>query len=250
MTQYGKLCSEFYDLDKPEARPDALEYYLDCAHRCEGPILEPMCGTGRYLLPLLAAGFDIEGTDSSSDMLTLCHARAKALGLTPKLHQGYLEQLDLFRAFGLIFIPSGSFCLLTNEEQVRACLARIHAALLPNGSFVVEVERAGMITPSLSGTWEGRWLERADGSKLIQSWLRQYSGVEGIARHIHRYELVSDGRLVATEFEDLAVKHYERDEFHAFLQNAGFTDIHCYRPYEQVPPDDEDEGLLFECRKA
>lgn len=250
MTQYGTLASEFYDLDKPEARPDALECYLEYARGCIGPILEPMCGTGRYLLPLLAKGFDIEGTDSSASMLKLCRSRADALGLNPTLHEGCLEQLEVTRPFGLVFVPSGSFSLLTDDARVRTCLTRIHAALMPGGRFVVEVERAGMIVPSLSGTWEGRWLERADGSKIIQSWLRQYSGVEGIARHIHRYELVSNGQLSATEFEDFAVKHYELEEFTTLLTNAGFTDIHCYKPYERVALDDEDEGLLFDCRKA
>jgi ubiquinone/menaquinone biosynthesis C-methylase UbiE len=250
MIQYGKLCSEFYDLDKPDARPDALECYLDYAKRSAGPILEPMCGTGRYLLPLLAQGLDIEGTDASSDMLALCQQRGKQLGLSPTLHCGRLEALELPRCFGLVFIPSGSFSLLTRERDAVQCLDRVFKALLPGGTFVVEVERAGFIEPSLSGAWEGRWLVRPDGAKLIQSWLQQYSGVEGIARSIHRYELVSDGKLVTTEFEDFEVKHYEPEAFASLLENAGFAEIRCLSPYERCPARDDDEGLLFECRKV
>jgi hypothetical protein len=208
-----------------------------------------MCGTGRYLLPLLAHGFDVEGMDCSDEMLFFCRLRAQTLHLTPTLHTGYLEKLSLNRAFGLVYIPSGSFSLLTDIELVKASLSSVYATLAPGGTFVVEVERAGVILPSQSGTWEGRWLYRTDGSKIIQSWLRQYSGVEAIARHIHRYELVTDGRLVATEFEDFSIKHYEPDEFDALLGQAGFTRIRCYKPYTQLPIDVEDEGLMFECRK-
>ena len=44
---------------------DAYDFYLSYAKEANGPILEPMCGTGRFLLPLLAAGFKIEGFDAS-----------------------------------------------------------------------------------------------------------------------------------------------------------------------------------------
>ena len=250
MSQYGKLGSEFYDLDKPEARYDALEYYVNCARSCRGRILEPMCGTGRYLLPMVADGLPVEGLDSSSEMLKHCKARAQTLGLTPVLHEGKLEDFSPPHRYELIIIPSGSFSLLTDARIVKVCLERLHALLEQNGRLVVEVERAGFIEPSLSGTWEGRWLERRDGSKIIQSWLRQYSGVEGIARYIHRYELVSEGRLIETEFEDFVVKHYELAEFSTLLEKAGFSNIHCFRPYENVPPDESDEGLLFECTRT
>lgn len=250
MTPYGKLSAEFYDLDKPEARPDALEWYLDYAKRVGGPILEPMCGTGRYLLPLLTERLDVEGLDSSIEMLRHCRTRATALGVVPILHEGRLEDFVAERPYALAFIPSGSFSLLTNEKLVRRCLERLYALLRPGGSFVVEVERAGLIEPSLSGTWEGRWLERADGAKILQSWLRQYSGVEGIARYVHRYELVEQGRLVESEFEDFAVKHYEPDEFSGLLAQAGFTKIRCFKPYENTAPGVDDDGLLFECVRA
>jgi SAM-dependent methyltransferase len=249
MTQYGRLCTQFYALDKPEAPADALDFYLQYAKRCDGPILEPMCGTGRFLLPLLARGFDIEGTDLSPDMLGLCRDAVRAAGLHTALHLGRLEELTLERHFGLVLIPSGSFSLLTDGAVVRSSLERIHAALRPGGTFVVEVERAGMIQPTTSGTWEGRWLRLEDGSTLILSWLQQYSGVQGVARSIHRYELVQDGHLVATEVEDFAVKHYEPEAFESLLRTAGFTDIRCLQPYSQEPPDEADEGLVFECRR-
>ena len=55
MDSYKKLCTQFYDIDKPTAPPDALEFYLQYALKAQGPILEPMCGTGRFLVPMLRA---------------------------------------------------------------------------------------------------------------------------------------------------------------------------------------------------
>jgi len=69
---YGKLCTQFYDLHKPQAQEESLQYYISCAKRCFGPILEPMCGSGRYLIPMMEQGFSIQGFDSSPSMLEAC----------------------------------------------------------------------------------------------------------------------------------------------------------------------------------
>ena len=50
---YLNLCTEAYDLSKPNPPEDAYAFYRDYAISANGPILEPMCGTGRFLLPLL-----------------------------------------------------------------------------------------------------------------------------------------------------------------------------------------------------
>lgn len=47
-TAYQSLCTQYYDLDKPEAPQDILEYYAAYAAQVKGPILEPMSGSGRF----------------------------------------------------------------------------------------------------------------------------------------------------------------------------------------------------------
>jgi hypothetical protein len=50
---YQGLCSQFYDLDKPEAPPDEVDFYADAIAAADGQALEAMCGSGRLLIPLL-----------------------------------------------------------------------------------------------------------------------------------------------------------------------------------------------------
>ena len=253
MTAYGSLCTEFYDIDKPEPPPDAFDFYLAEAERARGAILEPMCGNGRFLLPLLARGFDIEGSDASPQMLAACRARAQQLGLQPALKEERLEQLSSKRRFGLIFIPSGSFCLITDETAALSGLVRVRELLAPNGRFIVEIERRDRTRCSeLSGTWGGRWITRADGAKIVLSWLSQYVAPTGISSSLHRYELVKDGRLLAQEFEDLELKLYELSEFRELLLRAGFTGIQALTPYSLEPVDehssaDAEDGVIFVC---
>jgi len=249
MSQYGKLSTEFYDLDKPEAPPDALDFYAAFAAEARGPIHEPMCGSGRFLLPLLAQGHDISGSDTSVSMLEACRARAEPLGLAPRLTEQPLAELRCSPPPALIFIPSGSFGLLIDDASVMAALARVSQVLAAGGTFLVEAERLLPIEPASSGAWGGRWVERPDGAKLILSWLTQYSGSASVTTSMHRYELVKDTQLVATEYEEFRVRSYEPAEFRRLLERVGFEDIEMLKPYERSPADDSDDAIVFACRK-
>ena len=50
MNSYRRLCTEFYDIDKPRPPDEAFAFYRGRAEQVKGPILEPMCGSGRFLL--------------------------------------------------------------------------------------------------------------------------------------------------------------------------------------------------------
>ena len=55
---YQSLCTQFYDLEfdfrKTKSNAHLLQknFFLEAARLAKGPILEPMCGTGRLMLPL------------------------------------------------------------------------------------------------------------------------------------------------------------------------------------------------------
>lgn len=55
---YLSLCTQVYDLSKPAPPEEAFRFYREYVMRAKGAILEPMCGTGRFLLPLMEDGFD------------------------------------------------------------------------------------------------------------------------------------------------------------------------------------------------
>jgi len=248
MNSYMNLCTQYYDIDKPGAPQDEFNFYLRYVQEAGGPILEPMCGSGRFLVPLRDGRFDIDGVDASPHMLAACRAHLGQKGLTADLYQQPLHQLEVSRRFALVMIPAGSFGLITDPAEARESLLRVYESMLPGARLVLDVERQRSPV-SFSWPWGGRWVERPDGAKIVISWLGHYDVATRISHSIHRFELVKDARLLETEFEDFDLRYYEPEEFAQLLENTGFRAVRTWKAHEFRPPEDADEAIVFECVK-
>ena len=69
---------ETYDLLHDPITSD-IAFYLKCASRFGDPVLELGTGTGRVLLPLVEAGYEVTGLDLSPAMLRLARAKVDSL---------------------------------------------------------------------------------------------------------------------------------------------------------------------------
>lgn len=248
MEIYQNLCAGYYDLDKPLVPEKALQFYLDYVEKAEGPILEPMCGTGRFLIPILERGFKIEGLDASMHMLTTCIKKCAEKGLKPTLYPQFLNEMSLNKRYGLIFIPSGSFGIITNKAQVLTCLKNLYDHLLPNGKLVFEIETIHAVPKEL-GNWHGKIHQKEDGTKILLSTLPNYNSAQQILQVVCRYELIQNTQIVRTEIEDFSTRLYHHEEMDDWLTDVGFRDIMHFKVYGRAAPDDTDESVIYECKK-
>jgi SAM-dependent methyltransferase len=113
----------FYDLDY--AGFDADEQLIQqLARRCGSPILELGCGTGRLLIPLAAAGYEVTGVDVSGAMLAIAEQKVadQRLGSRVILVEQDMRLLDLEgRRYHLAFAAINSFMhMMTVEDQLSA----------------------------------------------------------------------------------------------------------------------------------
>ncbi len=109
---YLGLCTEFYDLTKPEAGLREIAFYEALIRASKEPVLEAMCGSGRLLIPLLKRGLVVDGVDNSSHMLKSCQKRCGEHSLQVQLYNQSLQTLSLPQKYDLIFIAIGSFQLI------------------------------------------------------------------------------------------------------------------------------------------
>ena len=249
-TPYKALCTEFYELDKPLAPKDALECYLEYAKKANGPILEPMCGTGRFLIPLLEKGYLVSGFDYSSHMLDVCRKKCAIRGLTPKLTEATFETFSSHEMYDLIFIPSSSFCLLTDPRQALKALNFVSNKLTPRGKFVFEIETIAAIDQS-QGYWRGRWVNREDGSKIVINTLSCFDEYSRIETILCRYEAWEKNHITQTEVEDFRLKLYEPSEIEQLLTQENLKVINKWQaePYIKVEATATTPVILYECIK-
>jgi SAM-dependent methyltransferase len=251
LTNYGKLCTQFYDIDKPTAPPEELAFYLGHARQANGPVLEAMCGSGRFLIPMMQAGIDLDGVDASSDMLGACQRHCAERGLEPRLYQQFLHEMNLPRKYKLVFIPSGSFNLIADLTQVREALKRLHDALLPGGRLLLEVYVPENGIHHSSSNWTGRWVKRPDGVMLILSALgNNHDPQTRSGTSLLRYELFKDGQLIETELEEMTGRIYLSGECEALLREVGFVEVRTLKLHSDQAADQTDLEVTIECRRS
>ena len=116
-----------------------IPFWVERARQAKGPVLEVGCGTGRVLIPTLAAGVDAEGLDLHSGMLEVLKHKAAAAGLTPRVYQADMRDFTMPRRYALVTLPFRTFMhLLTTEDQLQA-LRCIREHLDPGGAVVLNL---------------------------------------------------------------------------------------------------------------
>lgn len=118
MRYYGSLCTQMYDLDKPHAPEKELQFYLQFAANKDMKILEPMCGSGRFLLAFLERGYSIDGFDVSEDMLTACRQKVSNRNLHSTLTHRRADEFVTNEKYDLIMTPGGSLLSLKKRKNL------------------------------------------------------------------------------------------------------------------------------------
>ena len=245
---YLSLCTQVYDLSKPSPPDDAYKFYRSYVASTNGHILEPMCGTGRFLLPLVAEGFDVQGFDASKHMLDALHEKAQTKNNKLKVWQDTIEDVQLTEKYQLIFIPSGSFCLIIDFNHAKQALKKIFNHLADDGVFVFESITPHWKTPLLK-VWTGDVWYRNDGKYIIHNSCT-LPDHDNIRHSISRYELVDGNRIIQVEMEDFKVRLYDQEQLYMLLRKIGFNEIEILKAFDRdKPAGNSDEEIVYECRK-
>jgi len=116
--------------------PDPDRYHAFIARSGE-PALELGCGDGDPLLTLREAGLDVEGLDSSADMLAKLESTASRQGIDVTVHHSTIQTMDLRRRYKSIFLAGPTFNLLPDDLAASRALERIAAHLEADGSALI-----------------------------------------------------------------------------------------------------------------
>lgn len=240
---YGNLCTEMYEILHKEAPLDELEFYISYAEKGMS-ILEPLCGSGRFLVPFLEKGFDIVGMDLSKEML----AKLKEKAPEAKVVRGDILEFDSEQRYDYIFISSGSVSLFTDMELCKAILLKMKYLLKKGGKFVFAVDTIADRCPDDSDYKISISVKTKDGYDLILKNKNFYDENTQTQFSSSIYELYNEIELLQREEMDFQTHLYQLGEMEQYLQNVGFTNVKVYSSYEKtIAENNQAEMLLYEC---
>ncbi len=221
------------------------------------PALDVACGTGRLLLPWVAAGLDVDGVDASADMIAACRDAAHAAGRDPGLYVQPVHRLDLDRRYGTI-VMCGGFGLGGSRDQDLEGLRRMRDHLVPGGRLVLDYE--------VDDGDVSRWRVSASSAAEPPGPDQRRLGPDGF-EYALRHHLVSvdrearsgvreleawqwrDGELVGHETHQLVGNLWRPEEIVDALGSVGFEDVQVVGGYHGGPPTGDERFLVYLARR-
>jgi SAM-dependent methyltransferase len=245
--------ARFYDLDYADLDAD-LELIGQFALRCGSPILELACGTGRALLPLARAGYQVTGVDISAAMLEVAQRKIAEEGFGSRItlvHQD-LRTLALEQRFAMAFVAVNSFMhLLTLQDQLAA-LERFRQHLCPGGLLLLDLfnpDPDRLLEEGSGQVFLDKIMFDPDtGHRLMKFCTRtvdmgtQISHVTFIVD-----ELDAEGHVLRTLFP-FSMRFLYRSELELLLQRAGFEIEAIYGSYELDEFNGDSERMIAVAR--
>lgn len=215
---YTGIVADIYGPLRGDGPPDPAPYAA-FVRRAGEPALELGCGDGDPLLDLRELGLDVDGLDSSPDMIDRCRTRAAERGLDVTLHCQPMQSMALPRRYRSIYIAGPTFNLLPDDDIAAQALAAIAAHLIDDGTALVPLFVPGPTDPALFGRPRRHTTEH--GVEMAFSAIGETYDADRRTRITHvRYELIVDG--VATTDERPWLLHwYTQDGFRALAEAAG-----------------------------
>jgi SAM-dependent methyltransferase len=180
------------------------------------------CGSGRHSLELRRRGFEVVGTDISSDLIEIARRDAAEADLEAEFVQADLRDLDYEDEFDLVLnLNDGAIGYLESDEENRRTFEVISRALRPGGRNLVQL-------PNVLYARE----------RLPQrSWIPASSMVELVEHRWNKKAKRLEGRMVAARFGEVlenldgiefSQRLYSLDELREIYASVGMEMLRVY----------------------
>jgi SAM-dependent methyltransferase len=247
VNEYDRF-ARLYDLEHQDLEDDLL-LYQNLAARCDGPVLELGCGSGRVGVPLAEAGVQVTGIDTSKEMLALASRRAAERGVTERIRfeRADVRAITFDSAYALVLYPLNGFLHLLSAADQLCALRNAYRSLLPGGLLVIDV-----------GNPHAVFVPEHDGQLLVRRQFLVQEDVQGTSYAVTETDLSAQCQAVTLVYDELmpdgavrrttvetTLRFVYRFEMAQLLERAGFIVDAVYGNYDLDPYETESEVMLF-----
>ena len=196
-----------------------IAFYVDVALEGSGRVLEVGCGSGRVAIPLVLAGLEVVGIDSSPGMLRLAREKAAVHRVSLELVQADMRAIPELGTFATAVIPFRALLHLRDDAERLAVLCRLRELLEPAGTLAFDVFHPDRL--DIAET-QDRWIEREPGILEHAHW-------DAASREL---ELSVHARGVEAWMH---LWWADPEDWRRLLEAAGFADIEGFGWFDRRP---------------
>lgn len=232
-SSYGRLSAALYDEWLPTFDAEEIAFWK-ASLPIDARVLELMCGTGRLLHPLNAAGFEVDGIDASQAMIARCREKTPPGQRTPCLRVSDIFASATGRSYAAAFCSSGSFQLGTGGQRDLPLALQNAAQHVVGGGFLLIdffVPQPEERTPVNSSRRLRRDVMRPDGTRA-RCWEKVSSDIERqrIQSQLD-YEVHRGNDLIDAESETITLDWFTPNQVVCAARDAGLSCISLTRGY-------------------
>ncbi|WP_437229300.1 class I SAM-dependent methyltransferase [Planctomicrobium sp. SH661] len=152
---------KYYDLlfgSDWKAEYDFLLACFDRYAKCDVQrVFEPACGTGRLLIKLAQAGYEVAGNDLNPKAVAYCNKRLKRAGFDETITVGDMSNYKLKKKVHAAFNMINSFRHLDSEQAAESHLQCVANSLMKGGLYLLGLH----LTPTVGDRIESEeWTAR------------------------------------------------------------------------------------------
>lgn len=246
----------YYDLLFGSDWKAEYDFLLACfethAHRRVRRAYEPACGTGRLLVKLAQAGYQVCGVDLNAKAVDFCNARLERYGYPPSAEVADMADYRTPRPVDAAFNMINSFRHLATEDAARQHLQSVAESLAPGGLYVLGLH----LTPQGPAvcdeeSWSARRGHLGVTSRMWSIEVDRQRRRERVGMHVNVYTPTRQFELT----DEIVFRTYTARQFRRLLSETPQLEVaetydFAYDIESPMPVDGTTEDVVWVLRKV
>jgi len=217
-----------------------IKYY---AKKCNGPVLEIACGTGRLSKYIIDLGLPYTGIDNSKPFLDIS---LQKFGKNGTFLYNDMQDFKLAEKFNFIFIGFNSFLHNLTDKDALNCLRCVREHLNSDGIFLLSI-----FLPDPEFLYRDEYLHEArtffnyNGKQCRVMEKNSYDDETQI--NSLTWQLEIDGKL-SDETYSFKQRMFYPHKMHLLFQESGFSVNEKFGDWDMNPMDEESPLQIYICK--
>lgn len=215
-------------------------------------VFEPACGTGRLLVKLAEAGYEVGGNDLNEKAVRYCNDRFEKHGLPRTVTVGDMSSFTVKKKFDAAFNMINSFRHLPTEKAAAAHLNCVASALNKGGLYIL-----GLHLMPTGHDWHGdeeRWHARRGNLNVLS---RLWTVAFDPKARMETLKLTFDIQTPTKQFtlhDVMYYRSYSKAQFESLLKKVPAFEVceaydFCYEIDHPIEVDETTEDVVFVLRR-